>query len=94
MRLLLLADIHSNWPALQAVDEHYDACLFLGDLVDYGADPVPCIDWVKQHATAAIRGNHDHSVAQRVPPRSGSGLRRLAAATRPLHWNLIDPYRM
>jgi putative phosphoesterase len=94
MRLLLLADIHSNWPALQAVDERYDACLFLGDLVDYGADPVPCIDWVKQHATAAIRGNHDHSVAQRVPPRSGPGLRRLAAATRPLHWNVIDPYRM
>lgn len=94
MRVLLLADIHSNWPALQSVRETCDACLFLGDLVDYGTDPVPCLDWVKQRATAAIRGNHDHAVAQHVPVRSGPGLRRLAAVTRPLHWQLIDPHRM
>jgi putative phosphoesterase len=96
MRILLLADIHSNWEALRAVaaaEPEFDACLFLGDLVDYGTDPVPCIDWVRRHATHAVRGNHDHAVAQRVTPRSGSGLRRLAAATRPLHWALIDPHR-
>jgi putative phosphoesterase len=100
MRVLLLADIHSNWAALQAVDEAlrsagdaYDACLFLGDLVDYGTDPLPCIDWVRRHASVAIRGNHDHAVAQRVRSRGGTGLRRLAAATRPLHWSVIDPAR-
>jgi len=96
MRILLLADIHSNWEALQAVaaaEPEFDACLFLGDLVDYGADPLPCIDWVRRHATHAVRGNHDHAVAQRVPPRPGGGLRRLAAATRPLHWSIIDPHR-
>ena len=40
MKVLVLSDIHSNWPALSAVDESFDACLFLGDLVDYatGAD--------------------------------------------------------
>ena len=97
MRILLIADIHSNWPALQAVIAHcgrFDACICLGDLVEYGTDPLPCIDWVQQHARICIRGNHDHAVAQRVPPRGGPGLRRLAAATRDLHWRLIDPPRM
>ena len=94
MKVLLIADVHSNWPALRAVNETFDACLFLGDLVDYGMDPVPCIDWIKRHSTAAIRGNHDHAVAHRVIPRSGPGLRRLAAATRPLHWNLVGPHRL
>ncbi|HVJ86993.1 MAG TPA: metallophosphoesterase family protein [Caulifigura sp.] len=93
MRILLVADIHSNWAALSAVREEFDACFVLGDIVDYGCDPVPCIDWAHQHATAAVRGNHDHAVAQRVTPREGGGFRRLAAATRPLHWELIDAYR-
>lgn len=97
MRVLILADIHSNWPALRAVADDcgsFDACLFLGDLVDYATEPVPCIDWVQQHADVSIRGNHDHAIAQRVSPRGGGGLRRLAAATRPLHWDVIDPHRM
>ncbi|MBW3538703.1 MAG: metallophosphoesterase family protein [Planctomycetes bacterium] len=94
MRILVLGDIHSNWPALAAIDERFDACLFVGDLVDYAADPVPCIDWVRSHAQAAVRGNHDHAVAQHVQVRGDSGYRRLAAATRPLHWELIDPHRM
>jgi len=94
MRILLIADIHSNWPALNAIDESFDACLFAGDLVDYGTDPVPCIEWAQRHMTAGVRGNHDHAVAQRVTARGGSGFRRLAAATRSLHWDLIPPRRM
>jgi putative phosphoesterase len=93
MRILVVSDIHSNWTALSAIREQFDVCLVLGDIVDYGCDPVPCIDWTQRHATAAVRGNHDHAVAQRVSPREGGGFRRLAAATRPLHWELIDPYR-
>jgi putative phosphoesterase len=91
MKILLLADIHANWPALSAIQESFDACLFLGDLVDYGSDPVPCVEWVRSHATAAIRGNHDHAVAQRVAARGGSGFRQLAAATRPLQWKHLQP---
>lgn len=97
MRVLVLADIHSNWPALEAVADDcgdFEACLFLGDLVDYGANPLPCIDWIQQHADVSVRGNHDHAIAQRVLARRGGGLRRLAAATRPLHWDVIDPHRM
>ncbi len=93
VRILLIADIHSNWPALRAIQESFDVCLFLGDLVDYGPDPVPCIDWVRHNVQTSVRGNHDHAVAQRILPKGTSGFRKLAAATRPLHWNLIDPAR-
>ena len=91
MKILILADIHANWFALSAIRERFDACLFLGDLVEYGVDPIPCIDWVRKHATSAIRDNHDHSLAQRVPPPDGVGFRRLAGATRRLHWEILKP---
>ena len=89
MKILLVADIHSNWPALCAIQEPFDACLFLGDLVDYASNPAPCLEWIQQHASAAIRGNHDHAVAQRIPAKGGNGFRGLAAATRPLQWKAL-----
>lgn len=94
MRILVLADIHSNWPALSAIREPFDACLVLGDIVDYGTQPEACVNWVRNHATAAIRGNHDHAVAQRVIPRGGSGFRGWTAATRPLHWERLDQQQL
>jgi putative phosphoesterase len=84
MRILLVADIHANWPALQALDEPHDVCLCLGDLVDYGLEPVPCIDWVRQHATYTVRGNHDHGVAQNVLVAGRNGYKYLTGVTRPL----------
>src|SRR5262245_59826071 len=90
MKILVLADIHANWPALAAIRESFDACLFLGDLVDYGTNPIPCIEWVQAHSTAAVRGHHDHAVAQRIEARGGTGFRELAAATRPLHWKQLQ----
>lgn len=96
MKILLIADIHSNWPALTAIRESFDVCLFSGDLVDYATDPVPCLEWVRTHASAVIRGNHDHAVAQRIVAQSGSGtgFRALAAATRPLHWKMLNAVRL
>jgi len=90
MRILLLADIHANWPALAAIDERFDACLFLGDVVDYAVDPLPCLQWVQQHAAAVVRGNHDHSVAQRVTVRPAGTFRRISAAMRPHHLNVLS----
>jgi len=84
MRILLLADIHANWPALQAINEPHDVCVVLGDLVDYGLEPAPCIQWVREHATHAIRGNHDHGAAQRVRVTGKVGFRYLTAVTRPV----------
>jgi putative phosphoesterase len=84
MRILLVADLHGNWPALQALAEPHDVCLCLGDLVDYALEPAPCIDWVRRHARHAVRGNHDHGVAQNVPVNGRASFRYLTSVTRPL----------
>ena len=90
MRILVLADIHANWPALAAIDEPFDVCLFLGDLVDYGPSAQRCIAWVKAHADYAIRGNHDHGVAQRIVGRGETGYRYLTRVTRQWTWETLD----
>lgn len=89
MKILLLADIHANWPALSVIDEEFDVCLFLGDAVDYATTPVECIEWLQENATHCVRGNHDHSVAQRVTVRPGGTFRQMAAAMRPHHFEVL-----
>jgi diadenosine tetraphosphatase ApaH/serine/threonine PP2A family protein phosphatase len=37
--------------------------LCLGDLVGYGADPVPCVEAVAERAVALVGGNHEHGAA-------------------------------
>jgi putative phosphoesterase len=89
MRILLVGDIHANWPALQAIDESYDVCLCLGDLVDYGVEPGPCIDWVRRRAHYPVRGNHDHGVAQNVIVSGQTGFKYLTSVTRPISRSLL-----
>ena len=65
MRYLVLADIHANLQALEAVladaaTHGYDQVLVLGDLVGYGANPIEAIDrTLELEPVALIRGNHD-----------------------------------
>jgi putative phosphoesterase len=84
MRILLVADIHANWPAVQALQESFDIAVCLGDLVDYGLEPAPCIDWVRKQCQIVVRGNHDHGVAQNVVVNGKSGFKFLTGVTRPL----------
>jgi putative phosphoesterase len=91
MRILLLADVHGNRAALEAIAEPHDICLFLGDLVDYGPEPGACVDWVRRHAHAAVRGNHDHGVAQDVEVQGVGGFRYLTACTRPFSVAALSP---
>jgi len=63
MRLLIVSDLHANAVALERVSQDADAVVVLGDLVDYGPDPEAAIKWVREHATYAVRGNHDDAVA-------------------------------
>ena len=87
MRYLILSDIHSNWEALEAVlaaaQGHYEKVLCLGDLVGYGADPNPVVDWVRANVPVVIRGNHD---------KACSGLESLEwfneVAREAAHWTL------
>lgn len=91
MRILLVADIHANWPALAAIPDPFDACLVLGDLVDYGLEPTPCVDWVRNKATYAVRGNHDHGVAQNVRVQGKSGFKYLTGVTRQITQERLSP---
>lgn len=84
MRILLVSDLHSNWAALQALLEPHDFCICLGDVVDYGPDPGPCVDWVRRSVQLAVRGNHDHGAAQNVIIQGLTGFRYLTHVTRPL----------
>ena len=65
MRYLLLADIHSNLEALQAVlkdakSKDYRRIICLGDTVGYNANPNECLDILrKEKDTIFIMGNHD-----------------------------------
>jgi len=89
MRILVVSDIHANWPALAAIDEPHDVCVCLGDLVDYGPDPGACVRWAMAHAGYSIRGNHDHGVAQGIPVTGEGGYRYLTRVTRAGVWDAL-----
>lgn len=63
MRYLILSDIHANWEALEAVlaaaRGAFDEIVCLGDIVGYGPDPNPVVDWVRSNVSCIVRGNHD-----------------------------------
>jgi putative phosphoesterase len=42
------------------------------------------------HATYAIRGNHDHGVAQGIPVNGVTGFRYLTQVSRPSMWDALD----
>ena len=67
MRYLIISDIHGNWEGLEAVIKHaedrYDQILCNGDLVGYGADPNPVIEWARSNVAVVVRGNHDKACA-------------------------------
>lgn len=96
MRILLTADIHSNWPALAAIHESFDVAICLGDVVEYGVEPGPCIDWVREHCAHVVRGNHDHNSVQDVVGLANGvkGFKYMTVATRKLNQErMTDEHR-
>jgi putative phosphoesterase len=85
MRLVVLSDIHGNWPALRAIREEADAVVCLGDIVSYGPFPRECVAWVRERAGYVIRGNHDTALSHGGDPRAASHKRTLALATLGCH---------
>lgn len=65
MRYLVLSDIHANLGAFEAVLEdaeqvHYDAAIFLGDIVGYGNRPEQCLKLLRElRPVVSLLGNHD-----------------------------------
>jgi putative phosphoesterase len=92
MKLLILSDIHGNWPALEAVLEaepDFDAVAFCGDVVDYGPCPVECIHWLRDHADHLVRGNHDNALAFDLDCQCMGTFREYSLATRAWHRTLV-----
>lgn len=86
MKMLIISDVHGNWPALQAVlaaEPDKDQILCLGDLVNYGPQPAECVAWAMKTLTPdwLIQGNHDRAVGLDEDPRASTPYKSLAAAT-------------
>lgn len=69
MKMALIADVHANAPALEAVlaaiaREGVEGVVCLGDIVGYNAMPEACVASVRQYCTSVVLGNHDADVAQ------------------------------
>ncbi|MBI2907269.1 MAG: metallophosphoesterase family protein [Chloroflexi bacterium] len=65
MRYGILADIHSNLAAFEAVLSDIgerggvEEIWCLGDIVGYGPDPVECINLLRTYSCTCVAGNHD-----------------------------------
>ncbi len=64
MRYAVIADVHANLPALEAViadlrTRATDGVVVLGDIVGYGAFPNECVDVIATAGWPCLAGNHD-----------------------------------
>ena len=72
MRLAILADIHGNLPALEAVladiaRREVEGMLHLGDLVGYGPHPEEVVARVREQDIGGVVGNYDLAVCHPDP---------------------------
>lgn len=74
-RILLLSDIHANYPALAAIDREasansFDLVLNGGDTTVFAPFPNETLDWLHSHRALSILGNTDRKVLKLL--RGGS----------------------
>ena len=96
MNILILSDIHGNWPALQAVlAAEPEACqiLCLGDLVNYGPQPSECVRWAMEVGLPGrfIQGNHDRAFGCDEDPHCSPAYQFLAGAVQRATSHLLNP---
>ncbi|WP_245808234.1 metallophosphoesterase family protein [Deinococcus hopiensis] len=90
VRLLVLSDIHANYPALDAVlndaqSRSFDRVIHLGDALGYGPHPVEVVTALRDLGATCILGNHEHTMLTYVDNRRTSQDKELAL---PLTWQL------
>ncbi|MBI4340801.1 MAG: metallophosphoesterase family protein [Candidatus Omnitrophica bacterium] len=72
MRYAVLADIHGNAQALDAVlqrlaAQRIDRYLCLGDVIGYGAQPLACLERLQALQAVMVAGNHEQGCIGRLP---------------------------
>ena len=72
MRYAIIADIHANLDAFNAVREDIerqggvDEVWCLGDVVGYGPEPGECISLLRQMTDVCVAGNHDWAATEKL----------------------------
>lgn len=74
-RLAVLADIHANLPALDAViadmaEFNVDRVIVAGDLITWGPFPVQVVEQARRENWAVIRGNAEYYLLDHGTPRA------------------------
>jgi protein phosphatase len=84
MRLLLISDVHANLEAVEEVLNHtnFDEVLFMGDIVDYGPNPVEVFDLLRYIRAKRVLGNHDAAASFNRDCRSSPATHAASVATR------------
>ncbi len=93
MKILILSDIHANNAALNKVletEKDYDKLFFLGDVVDYGPNPVECLEFIRQNADYYVRGNHDNALGYGVECGSMGTFKEFSVQTRKWHTTILN----
>ncbi len=67
MQILIISDIHGNYPALEAVDsafreKDFDLVINCGDSLVYGPFPNETLQWLQDNSAISILGNTDKKV--------------------------------
>lgn len=69
-RIIILSDIHANFPALQSVISFIkddDIVICLGDMVGYYTEPNEICEYISTRADFVIAGNHDLYCLDTIP---------------------------
>src|SRR3990172_79899 len=72
MRIAIVADVHSNLAAFEAVLRHAEAAgridtlWCLGDTVGYGPHPNECVGLLRRYEQRCVGGNHDLAACGRM----------------------------
>ena len=90
-RTLVIADVHANVGALEAVLAiPHNAVICVGDVVGYGPDPAACVRRLRDERALVVQGNHDRATASGSSHRSSGVWRQLADATDSITRSQLD----
>ena len=105
MKLALIADLHGNWTATQALEKdlqrrNIDEIYCLGDLVGKGPSSHKTFDWVFDNCSVVIGGNWDYGLNRKLFPADGfyweqlgqSRLDKLATLPKEHHFTLCGQH--
>jgi diadenosine tetraphosphatase ApaH/serine/threonine PP2A family protein phosphatase len=71
VRYAIFGDIHGNYEALDTVltdikAHECDKYVCMGDVVGYGAEPIRCLERIREEGCETIAGNHDWAAIERI----------------------------